>query len=179
MARIRLSKSLQHLNYSDVADMFNIREKALRLFYSSLNPEYNLMFVGYSDEEILDELNENLKEIERDACLNLLAAIEAAFRIDYAIRVEERDKDDISRRFRELFQEYQYRMPLEDILFDEWKEHPDIDRTIISELKGAFLYRHWLAHGRYWVLKASRKYYDFYDLYNLALQIDQFPMKRI
>ncbi len=175
----RLSKSYKHLEYDEIAKLYGIRERSLRLFYSLSNPDYVNLFTGYSDDELSKELENNLEEIEKDACFNLLAAIEAAFKLDYAIRVEEKDKDDISRKFRILFAEYQYRIPLEDVLFDVWKENPEIDRSIISQLKGVFIYRHWLAHGRYWLLKAGRKKFDFYDLYNLAIEVNELPMKKV
>ena len=36
------------------------------------------------------------------------------------------------------------------------------------DLKGAFKFRHWLAHGRYWDPNLGRKKYDFQSLYALA-----------
>ena len=175
----KLSKSKQHLDIADIAEMFSYREYSLRLYFSNYNPEYLSTFTGLTPIEVIDELNYQISEIERDACLNLLAAIEALFRLDYAIRCEEKDKTELSRQFRELFAEYQYRLPLEDSLFEVWKKEPSIKRSIISNLKSAFKYRHWLAHGRYWTLKAGRPKYDFYDLYLLALEVEKFPFKRL
>ena len=167
----RLSLSGLNLNFKEIADLFNIRKESLIFYYSSKNPNFNGIFVGYTKKEIEDELNYNLNEIEKDACLNLLASIEAIFRIDYAIRCERKRKETISRKFRELFNEYQHRMPLEESLLETWKEHFPDKKHIISELKGAFKYRHWLAHGRYWELKAERKDYDFFELYLLSLEL--------
>ena len=175
----KLSKSNQHLDKDDIAEVFSSREKSLKLYFSNRNPEYSITFVGFSQTEVDEELNYHLTEIERDACLNLLAAIEAIFRLDYAIRCEERDKADISRKFRELFLEHQYWLPLEDGIFEEWKKVIGIKASTISAIKGAFKYRHWLAHGRYWTLKAGKPKYDFYELYNLATELDSFPLKRI
>jgi len=175
----KLSKSNQHLNFEEIADMYSFREKSLILFFSNHNPEYLNSFIGYTPDEVLQELRYQVSEIERDACLNLLAAIEAIFRLDYAIRCEEKDKAEISRRFRELFSEHQYRLPLEDSLFEEWKNVFSVKSSVISYLKGAFKYRHWLAHGRYWTLKAGKPKYDFYDLYTLALEVEKLPLKRV
>ncbi len=175
----RLSKSNQNLDKDDIAEMFLYREKSLKLYFSSLNPEYKIIFTSLTQKEIEKELEYHLSEVKKDACLNLLASIEAAFRLDYAIRCEEKDKADISRKFRSLFAENQYWIPLEEGIFDEWKNVPGIKTATISFLKGAFKYRHWLAHGRYWTLKAGKKKYDFYELYNLATELDTFPLKRI
>lgn len=171
----KLSKSNQHLSSEEIADIFSYREKSLKLLFSIRNPNFQNDFVGYNAEEINNELKEQLDEVEKDACLNLLASIEALFRLDYAIRCEERHKDDISRKFREAFAEKQYRISLEDEILDEWNDLPYIASSIISNVKGAFKYRHWLAHGRYWTYKSTQ--YDFFGLYNLALQINGLPLK--
>lgn len=171
----KLSKSNQHLSSEEIADIFSYREKSLKLLFSNRNPDFQIDFVGYTDEEINNELKEQLDEVQKDACLNLLASIEARFRLDYAIRCEERYKDDISRKFREAFAEKQYQIPLEDGILDEWRDMPEIASTIISNVKGAFKYRHWLAHGRFWTYKSTK--YDFFELFNLALQVNGLPLK--
>jgi len=175
----KLSKSNQHLNKDEIAEMFSYREKSLKLYFSHKNPDFFNIFIGLTPSELKEELEYHLSEIEKDICLNILASIEAIFRLDYAIRCEEKDKADISRKFRKLFAEYQYYIPLEEGLFDEWKKVSGIKVSTISFLKGAFKYRHWLAHGRYWTLKAGKKNYDFYELYKLAAELDNFPFKRI
>lgn len=178
MANRILSKSNQQLNFKDIAEIYNYRENALKLYFSEDNDTYFESFVGYKKDEVIEELKYQILEAEKDACLNLLAAIEASFRLDYAIRCEEKDKTKISRRFRELFSEYEFKISLEEIIFEEWKESGLIKASTISDLKGAFKYRHWLAHGRYWTLKAGKQKYDFYDLYNLALEVNTFPFKK-
>jgi hypothetical protein len=40
-------------------------------------------------------------------------------------------------------------------------------KVVLSEYKSAMKYRHWLAHGRYWEPKFSKKY-DFDSIYILA-----------
>jgi hypothetical protein len=41
------------------------------------------------------------------------------------------------------------------------------ERSLIGELRGAFRFRHWLAHGRYWTPKLGRRY-NYEDVYALA-----------
>jgi hypothetical protein len=171
----KVSKSNLHLTKEEVADSYNYREKSLRIFFSDKNPQYDLDFTGLSENEVKEELKKQLDEIEKDACMNLLACIEAKFRLDYIIRCEDKHKDEISRKFRELFAEYQYRLSLEDGILEEWKNSPEIPSSVISNIKGAFKYRHWLAHGRYWTYKSIK--YDFFGLYNLATQVDLLSLK--
>lgn len=174
----RLSKSNQNLNFEEIAGIYSVREQSLKLFYSIKNPHYYSFFVGYSEKEVKEELSKQISEVEKDACLNLLASIEALFRIDYANRCEQKDKTEISRKFRELFADYQHRIPLEDGIFEVWKNDLSIKSSVLTFLKGAFKYRHWLAHDRYWNLKAGKQKYDFYELYQLALEVEKFPFKK-
>ena len=76
---------------------------AIRLRYTPHNPKCETLFLGYTVEEINEQKGDVIREYELTACLNLLATIEAAFRMDYVNRVQERKKDDLSRKFRELY----------------------------------------------------------------------------
>lgn len=172
------SRSNQNLDIEEIAETYNYREQSLTLYFSALNPNYTQIFYDYTKNEIQQQFEIEVLEAERDAALNLLAAIEALFRVDYIIRSQEKDKTTLTKNFRALFATYGHRISLEDSIFEEWKQSGLIKPSIISELKGAFKYRHWLAHGRYWVLKSGRKYYDFYYLYNLASQVNLFPFKK-
>jgi hypothetical protein len=59
----------------------------------------------------------------------------------------------------------------EDIL-QGWRSYFPADKAVLSQLKGAFNYRHWFAHGRYYTPKLGQKY-DFFLVYGLAQVIDQ------
>jgi hypothetical protein len=60
--------------------------------------------------------------------------------------------------------------------FDVWVDNSSVPRSIIiGDLRGAFRFRHWLAHGRYWTPKLGRRY-DFDDVFALAdLTLRSFP----
>ncbi len=175
----KLSLSYKHLDFNEIANIYNLRKESLKLFFNTLNPDYYLFFSGFSTQEVQDQLKFNLREVENDACLNVLAAIEALFRIDYAIRCDKKMKAVISRSFRQLFTEYQYRLPFEDILLEEWKKIQGINKSTLSNVKGAFKFRHWLVHGRYWTLKAGKNEYDFYELFMLSQEVNRLPLIKI
>jgi hypothetical protein len=89
--------------------------------------------------------------------LALLASAEALLRVDFKVRLERRIKEprDVRQRFKELEASDGDRVRLEDILH-VWKEkvgHPDRFAAFFEYLR----VRHWLAHGRYWELKTSRR----------------------
>jgi hypothetical protein len=75
--------------------------------------------------------------------------------------------DPVSRAFREIYQAKQQHASLEDEIFEDWLDNSFGARSIIGELRGAFRFRHWLAHGRYWTPKLGRRY-DFDDVFALA-----------
>ncbi len=108
--------------------------------------------------------------------MNLLAALEAAFRVDFLQRCYKKGKDPVSREFRKLYASEGIYVSLEEDIFQVWKQKSSVPSSVISQLKGAFKYRHWLAHGRYWVPKFRQ--YDYHDIYTLAEAIfDSFPFE--
>ena len=133
-------------------------------------------FADYTSEKIQQEMKSLLEEQDRIASMNLLAALEAAFRMDFLQRCYKRRKDRVSREFRELYDRKGIYVSLEEDIFQVWKQKSSVSSSIISDLKGAFKYRHWLAHGRYWVPKFGR--YDYHDIYTLAETIfNNFPFE--
>ena len=177
--RNRLSKSGLQLEFEDIAKSLNLRLAALNLYYSPANPRYLALFATYTPDDLDSEKQYELSELENDACLSLLAAIEAAFRLDYAIRNELRlkRKDKLNLLLRNLYGLYKFRISLEDGILQAWFDTMPQFQSLISALRGAFKYRHWLAHGRYWTLKVGRDY-DFDNLYALAIQVQTMGLLR-
>ncbi len=59
-----------------------------------------------------------------------------------------------------------------------WARNSSVPRSIIGELRGAFRFRHWLAHGRYWTPNLGRRY-GFSGVFALAdLTLHSFPFGR-
>jgi hypothetical protein len=129
-------------------------------------------FIGYSAQEVQQEQNLRLDELDKNSVFCLLAAMEASFRIDFYLRCYDRKKDDLSRHFRTIYKEKGDKISLEEDVLEAWKIHLPAAKSLLSEMKGAFRYRHWLAHGRYWTPRLGKKY-DFSSVYLLAQAIDQ------
>lgn len=115
-------------------------------------------FVGLTITEVKEHFSNLSRENELSFCLNLIAATEARLRMDYKIRSTEKLKDDLSRDFRNSYQEHGDKVSLEAIILEGWKERHPEHKAYISEYKSVLKLRHWLAHGRYWVPKIGRKY---------------------
>lgn len=142
----------------------------MRLFITSINPRIAARFVGKDLSQIDEELGERLYETELRSTLAMLASLDAAFRIDYLQRCQQRKRDQVSRAFRVLYDRQGSRVRLEDDIFETWKQVLPSTAHLVSQLKGAFKFRHWLAHGRFWEPKHGGKY-DYQVIYILAQSV--------
>jgi len=149
----RVSFSGEHLGLPKVAAHHRDLESSLRLYSSVGSPSYLVRFAGYLASEVTGELGERVEEADLTSSLTVLAAVEAAFRIDYLKRCYGKKKDPVSRALRGIYKKKQEKASLEDEIFEAWISNSSGTRTLIGELRGAFRFRHWLAHGRYWTAK--------------------------
>lgn len=173
----RVSFSGADQQISDIAQHYRYTDSSIKLYFSSRNPEAEVLFAGTSQTEIQAQLDRVTDENEQLVSMNLLSAIEAVFRIDYLQRCYKRKKDPLSLAFREVHRIKGSRASLEDDIFEAWRIHSNIQKQLISDLKSAFKYRHWLAHGRYWTPKIGRKY-DYFSIYSLGQIIESsFPLE--
>ncbi|NLY63509.1 MAG: hypothetical protein GX070_00905, partial [Alcaligenaceae bacterium] len=106
----KISFSSAELTIKEIEEHYIVSEKALRLFYKNTN----IYFIGYTTAELKNELNSRIEELNKNTALTLLSAIEAHFRIDYLQRVYTRDKENISKRFRELYSNKKNKAALAD-----------------------------------------------------------------
>ena len=165
MSHNRISFSNQELPIKEIENYYNSIEKSLRSFYVDKN-DY---FTGYTLSELQDELENRLKELYNSTALTMLAAIEAHIRVDFLQRCYKRDRDKLSRAFRDLYKKYGSNIPSLNEILKLWKK--SISRpAVVSELRSAFNFRHWLAHGRYWVAKLGKEY-DFNTVLTLSIYV--------
>ena len=170
MAR-RVSLSGTHLAANQVAEHHAVVEEAIHLYHTGASPSFQTKFAFYTEDEVLAERDERLYQAGAASAMMVLASIEAAFRVDYERRCNARYKDGLSRTLRELYQDKGARVRLSEDLLEAWKNHGDMTARLVGEIRSAFRYRHWLAHGRYYVAKLGRQY-DFASLYNLARDVE-------
>ena len=167
----KLNRSHEHKTFSDIARLFAERKAALKYFCVP----GHVYFSRYSEKELQERLSYHLQEAEYDASLALLAAMEAAFRLDFDYRQKKRLKDTRSREVRRLSGsprgEFNYEISI-NALLNTLKLDPFVSDRIITLLKNCFKYRNWLAHGRYWHLNIGADKPAFSDIYQLALAIE-------
>ena len=170
MAR-RVSLSGAHLAANQVAEHHALVEEALHLYYTAENPAFETRFALYTEDELLAERDERLYEAGAASAMMVLASIEAAFRVDYLRRCYAKYRDGLSRTLRTQYLEQGARVSLSDDLLEAWKNHGAMTARLVGDVRSAFGYRHWLAHGRYYVAKLGRQY-DFASVYNLAREVE-------
>lgn len=173
----RVSFSGEHLLLKQIAAHHTDVRNALHHYFSPTSSQYTMRFAGYLAVEVQEELADRLSESERSTILTILTSLEAAFYIDYLQRCYLKKKDRLSRAFRAIHKRYAYRASFEDEILTAWSDHTSVPRSLIGEIRGAFKYRHWLAHGRYRIPKLGRKF-DYDSIYLLADKVhNEFPFE--
>jgi hypothetical protein len=173
----RVAFSGQYPDLKEIDDHYRDLESSLRFYFNSA-PLFPKRFLGYSNIDVASDLAQRLDETDLTSSLTVLASIEAAFRIDYQQRAKRRDKSrhPISRDFRALYKRKGEHVSLDEEIFPAWIQHHASERALIGEIRGAFHFRHWIAHGRYWTPKLGRKY-EYADVYALAEEaFNSFPL---
>lgn len=170
MAR-RVSLSGAHLAATQVAEHHAVVEDAIHLYYSEASPNFETTFRYYTEDEVLAERDERLYEAGAASAMMVLTSIEATFRVEYLRRCYARYRDRLSRTLRAIYRDKGAVVSLSDDLLEAWKNHGTLSAKLVGELRSAFGYRDWLAHGRYWIPKLGRQY-DFASVYNLAREVE-------
>jgi hypothetical protein len=148
---------------------------SLRLYFSPSAPTFAARFVGRKPEEVNREVALRLDESDVRSTFFVLTSLEASFRVDFDLRCRKRLKDDLSVYFREIEKTRTDAVRLDEDILEGWKRHTSAPAGLIGDLRGAFRFRHWLAHGRYWIPKLGCKY-DFAYVHLIATSIiSKFP----
>lgn len=167
MSRRPVRLSEESLTPVQISEHWETVQSGLRQLYQYPRRWLRERFADETPTALHENLAEQLTEAEREVSLTLLASIEAALRVDFLERVYQKKKDPLSRACRNLHKDKGARASLEDKILPLWREFCSVSPLPIGELRGAFKYRHWLAHGRYWVARLGRRY-DFDSIYILA-----------
>jgi hypothetical protein len=167
----------ENLDIEDIVGHYTDITQSLRLYFSKENPDHDIIFFGESPASVKERYHDNLREVEWNCILNMLAALEAAFRLDYLYRSVSRVKRDrISVECKKLYRLKQDKARLEADILDIWRRNTNAPKRLIGDLIAAYKLRHWLAHGRYWTPKLGRVY-NFYLIYKVCRDVlNWFPL---
>ena len=159
------------LKLDELAAYYEDIVASLRLYFSPAAPTFAARFAGKRLDEVGKELASRLDESDTRSAFAVLTSLEASFRIDFDVRCRKRLKDDLSVYFRRVEKTRKNAVRLDEDILEGWKRHTDVLPTLIGDLRSAFKFRHWLAHGRYWTPKLGRRRYDFAYIHLIAESI--------
>lgn len=162
----RLSRSGDELPLSEVYLYKKDAEDGLGLLFSQA-ARYE-RFVLMTPKEIQQLSTERLTELELQATLSLMTSLEAFFQLDFHDRIEKRYKDPLSKHFRESYKKRK-QISFESDIINGWETIYPETRRVFQKIKAVLRYRHWLAHGRYWLINKPK--ISFEELYGLAESI--------
>lgn len=157
-----------HLQPVEIATHHNDCKEALKEYLNPRQKIHKSRFPDYKFNSLPNVLRGRIRELEHTSSLSLLAAIEAAFRIDYYQRILKSKSGNLSNALKLIYDQKGVKASLEEDILTAWSDHAKGVSQLVGDLKGAFKYRHWLAHGRYWAPKLSRSKYDYETVYTLA-----------
>jgi hypothetical protein len=166
----RLSRSGEERRIEQVNQTYNTLVAAINTSFGDVSFLQNEIFQAKNQDEITAIKTEEMEEVERYTSFDILSAIEAMFMLDYHYRCEKRVKDDVSREFRKINKWLTTRVEFQKHILGTWTKY-NPKNPILNELNTILLYRHWLAHGRYWLLDRNAAKYDYNYLYSIASQI--------
>jgi hypothetical protein len=132
-------------------------------------------YFGKTREELDADFAFQAYELSLLSMFGMLASTEATLRVDFIVRVSNREKDEFSRGFRNASKERGKKVRLEEDVLDVWREHGGVRiKSAVQEFKGALNLRDWLAHGRYWKPKLGRVAgYDAVDVFDICSELLQ------
>jgi len=171
----KVSLSNHHSTLEDIEEYYVDGESSLNFYFSSSSTvsAISARFLGYTNKEIGEELKIRKDTLDRMCSLELLAAIEAKFRVDYLLRCQNKKKDFLSKKFRAIHRKKANKASLEDDIIFTWKKEIPEHKTRLDDFGKALDYRNWLAHGRYWLPKKHPhvSQFDYLAIYNIAVNI--------
>lgn len=160
----KVSFSNEEQSLEDVAFQHENLEISLFEFFAGNSQRLHERFPTDKRDDARDLC---LEELDFSSSMSVMSALEAAIRRDYLSRVYERRRDTLSRELKALHGAKGNKAKIDADLLRLWRENTSISPALISTVTIAFKHRHWLAHGRYWVLKLGRKF-DYVTLYQIA-----------
>jgi len=176
MARVALSGQDLSIEfvwswYEDQKEaLFDFRSKVFSaISLSSILP--NEKFIGMTTDELNAYFEESENELEHLVCFDLISATESLLRSDFYARVYNKDKSGLGRTFREIEKGFGNKISLEEHIINSWKEIVVARKSDFSDFLALLRYRHWLAHGRYWIPKLGREHYSPSVTYNIVERV--------
>jgi hypothetical protein len=134
------------------------------LLEASLPPTSKAVFFGMTSQQV----EEFFAELDYLCILDLLSATEAALRVDFWTRVQNKKRDRLSRHFRNLNRTKGRKISLNSHILESWIEYDPGLKSKVAHFRGTLKLRDWLAHGRYWTPRFGRVDYSPTDVFDVC-----------
>lgn len=160
----RVSFSNQEKSIDEIWNWYEYQKMALLLLKNTAIDSvfHNIgslpKFAFFTSTEINEYFDESEKELEYLVCFNILSSMEALLKIDYLKKAYSKSKSNTGRDFRKIYKLKYFEASLIEDIVNTWKKHYPPDNKYWGDLIGAYNFRNWLAHGRYWDPKLGRQY---------------------
>ena len=140
----------------------------LRGSEAAWHPErpYDSRFLGREIGWVTVFFADQLQELELMTMLEMLSTVEAVLRLDFKRRVDHRihsleiggspGQGPVSRRFYGTHALRGRSVRIDEDILEAWKSEASVK---VSDLRGAWKLRDWLAHGRHWHPNLGRAYH--------------------
>jgi hypothetical protein len=112
-------------------------------------------------------------EVDAQAIVTIIAAAEAAIRADYRERVQDVYRDALSQAYLELHHKLpnheRARPPFDEGgILEKLKDSGTVQAHVVTQFRDMLRQRHWIAHGRYWLLNLAANYHEPEDVHAAA-----------
>lgn len=161
-----------HINLSldDINQTYEKTMSAIDVKYSKeKNKGYGATFFAYNEQDIRKERETLVSEIEKEMSFACVACVEAYLRMDFKNRCELKKSDELSKLYLKVYKPTKrpYEYNFTDLILHGWRDTYLVENVrLTNQIEEIYVvYRHWLAHGRYWRLKQPIQKYDYTSVY--------------
>jgi len=145
-------------------DRYDAQREALFVFRRSIESQFQLgltptyaPFIGFTINEYREEIDSIFIELDHAAAFSMLTAAEAELWRAYKHHGRGKNSGVIPSELRKLYAVHGDKLWDVEKVLDAWRLNTSQpSKSKFSAFKAAMKYRHWLAHGRHWMLRAQR-----------------------
>lgn len=152
----------------------SVKKAITTMFSPTANNNYAVDFCGLSLIEIQEEQDNLYDELEIEATLCLIAYLESLFRTDFIVRCELKKRDVLSRLYRAAYNPIKapYTYSFKEFILENWKKAYPNEKALMDRIIEMMNFRHWIAHGRYWMFKDNPNKFTYSAVYHNIKSIE-------
>jgi hypothetical protein len=143
--------------YEEVSEAIAERREKIQTILGNNPSNVPEKFFYMSEKDIEYHFDVLQSDVDTYVCMALVASFEASLYVDTAKRIGKKCKQGISKDLKKVCKHNSIRPKL-DKLINCWGDYCCSQE--FAKFNEAYDFRNWIAHGRYWIPKLSRKSFD-------------------